>query len=140
MTVETIERVRARVAPKDLMEAPPLPAPPPTMRVAYLLSRYPAVSHTFFLHEVLGLRTRGMHIETASINPTDRPFDELPENEAVEASHTFYIKTGNTARMFGDVAATILRYPGALGRGLKALLGVKNITIQPARLLALLSC
>ena len=30
-----------------------------TPPIAYLLSRYPAVSHTFFLHEVLGLRALG---------------------------------------------------------------------------------
>ena len=65
------------------MEAPPIPGPTTTMRVAYLLSRYPAVSHTFFLHEVLVLRARGMHIETASINMHDRSIEELPELEAI---------------------------------------------------------
>jgi len=113
-----------------MSEAPPIPASPSTMRVAYLLSRYPAISHTFFLHEVLGLRVRGMHIETASINPADRPFDELPQNEAVEAKNTYYIKTGNTAKMALDVATTILHYPRAFFRGLKATFSVKDVTVR----------
>jgi colanic acid/amylovoran biosynthesis glycosyltransferase len=47
-------------------------------RIGYLLSRYPAISHTFFLHEVIGLRARGVELETASINRLDRPLAELP--------------------------------------------------------------
>lgn len=99
------------------------------MRVAYLLSRYPAVSHTFFLHEVLGLRARGMHIETASINPTDRPFDKLPELEAIEAKQTFYIDTGNNARMIREALSATLQHPRVFLRGLKALFTVNNLTL-----------
>jgi colanic acid/amylovoran biosynthesis glycosyltransferase len=112
------------------MEAPPIPGPPPTMRVAYLLSRYPAVSHTFFLHEVLGLRARGMHIETASINLHDRAIEELPDLEAIEAKATLYIKSGNTGKMFRDVMSAIMRYPSAFARGLLALLNVKKLTFS----------
>ncbi|HTJ30695.1 MAG TPA: hypothetical protein VL346_09355, partial [Acidobacteriaceae bacterium] len=36
--------------------------------IGFLLSRYPAVSHTFFLKEVLGLRERGIAVPVASIN------------------------------------------------------------------------
>ena len=52
------------------------------VRVAYLLSQYPAVSHTFFLQEILGLRARGVQIVTASINRPDRSIDVLPAAEA----------------------------------------------------------
>ena len=126
----TVEGTRTRVAPADLMEAPAIPAPPPTMRVAYLLSRYPAVSHTFFLHEVLGLRARGMHIETASINPPDRPIDKLPPLEAIEARSTRYIKTGNRGKMFADVIAASLKHPKALLRGVKAVFGIRDLTLS----------
>ena len=37
------------------------------MRVAYLVSRYPAVSHTFILREVAALRCMGAHIDTFSV-------------------------------------------------------------------------
>src|ERR1700704_1639129 len=38
------------------------------MKIAYLVGRYPAVSHTFILREVGGLRARGVDIETISIH------------------------------------------------------------------------
>lgn len=37
------------------------------MRVAYVCSRYPAISHTFVLREVLALRRRGVEVHTFSI-------------------------------------------------------------------------
>ncbi|HTD54561.1 MAG TPA: hypothetical protein VK670_04215, partial [Silvibacterium sp.] len=62
------------------------------IRIAYFLSRYPAVSHTFFLKEILGLRRMGFEIEVASVNPPDRPVSELPQREAEEAERTYYLK------------------------------------------------
>lgn len=41
------------------------------MRIAYLVSRYPAISHTFILREVLALRRLGAAIETFSIRRPD---------------------------------------------------------------------
>lgn len=41
-------------------------------RLGYLVSRYPGISHTFILREVLELRRQGFEIEVASINPPDR--------------------------------------------------------------------
>jgi len=41
---------------------------PKNFRMTYFLSRYPAVSHTFFLKEILGLRQMGFEIDVASVN------------------------------------------------------------------------
>ena len=95
-----------------------------SQRVAYLLSRYPAISHTFFLKEVLGMRQRGLKVLTASINPADRPVDELPPVEAEEAGATFYIKAGGTASMGLKVLAVALKNPGVALRGLRAALSL----------------
>ncbi len=100
------------------------------MRVAYLLSRYPAVSHTFFLHEVLGLRARGMHIETASINAPDRLLKDLPRMEAIEAESTFYIRSGKMTTLVLGVLTAILRHPAAFSRGVTALLKIRNLTLR----------
>jgi colanic acid/amylovoran biosynthesis glycosyltransferase len=59
------------------------------LRIAYLISRYPALSHTFILREVLELRNLGIAIETVSVNPPDRPLDELGPEEQAEALRTF---------------------------------------------------
>ena len=61
-------------------------------RLGYLVSVYPAVSHTFVLREVLELRKLGFCIETASINSPDRDWSELPAIEQLEARSTFYLK------------------------------------------------
>ena len=104
------------------------------MRVAYLLSRYPAISHTFFLHEVLGLRARGMQIQTASINPPDRSLASLPAAEAAEAAHTEYIKNANRLRSAGKLLRACAAHPLVLLRGLAAVARVPCLTL-PQRLL-----
>ncbi len=64
-------------------------APPP---MAYLVSRYPAISHTFILREIQRLRTLGHTIFTASINPPDRGVDAMEPYERQEANNTFFVK------------------------------------------------
>ena len=64
----------------------------PSLRLAYLVSRYPALSHTFILREVRGLRARGIDVRVASINDPDRPVDGLTAEEREEAARTFYVK------------------------------------------------
>jgi colanic acid/amylovoran biosynthesis glycosyltransferase len=95
--------------------------PPP---IAFLLSRYPAISHTFFLKEVLGLRARGLEIDVASINPPDRALEKLPEVEASEARRTFYIKSGGRFSLALTLLSTVLRHPAAAVRGLGAALAL----------------
>src|ERR1700761_1564183 len=80
-------------------------------RIAYLLSQYPAVSHTFFLKEILGLKQLGFQIEIASINPPDRPLDRLPSNEEREARATYYIKTLGLVKILTTMIGLALRHP-----------------------------
>jgi colanic acid/amylovoran biosynthesis glycosyltransferase len=91
-------------------------------RVAYLLSRYPAVSHTFFLKEVLGLRERGLDIHVASINSPDRARKDLPDIEAEEADHTYYVKSLGAAKTAVQLLAIAFQNPGVALRGLAAAL------------------
>lgn len=89
-------------------------------RLAYLLSRYPAVSHTFFLKEVLGLRQLGFEIETASVNPPDRPIPQLPPAEAEEAARTFCLKQCGLADILLVLVTVTFARPGVALRGIKA--------------------
>ncbi len=100
------------------------------VRIGYLLSQYPAISHTFFLQEVLGLRARGLHLETASINRPDRPSTELPPVEATEARRTHYIKDGKQARALRRFLMVCLRRPDVLLRGLFAVIAVKGLSLR----------
>lgn len=63
---------------------------PPAPRIAYLTGEYPAVSHTFILREIEGLRELGLEVETCSIRQTDPKHHRGPaEKEA--AATTFYV-------------------------------------------------
>ena len=72
--------------------AGPLQAGGPARSIAYLSSRYPTLSMTFVLREVLALRALGFRIETASINPPDRPPQKLTPTEREEAARTYCVK------------------------------------------------
>jgi glycosyltransferase involved in cell wall biosynthesis len=61
-------------------------------RIAYLVSRYPAISHTFILREVRQLRERGFDIEVASINPPDRAVADMTPVEREEAGRAYTVK------------------------------------------------
>jgi glycosyltransferase involved in cell wall biosynthesis len=101
---------------------PPVAAHTGQPRLGYLLSRYPAISHTFFLKEVLGLRERGVHIEVASINHPDRPSNVLPPVEAAEAERTFYVKPTGLVSVALQVASIAIANPSVTWRGLTAAL------------------
>jgi colanic acid/amylovoran biosynthesis glycosyltransferase len=58
--------------------------------VAYLVSRYPAISHTFVLREVLGLRAAGVEVATTSVRATP-PEQLLAEADRQEAERTWCI-------------------------------------------------
>lgn len=62
------------------------------IRLAYLVSRYPAVSHTFILREVQALNSQGFDIQVASINAPDRPPEQMTQPEQAEVNRSFYVK------------------------------------------------
>lgn len=103
---------------------------PTALRIGYLLSKYPAISHSFFLQEVLGLRALGVQIETASINPPDRSLENLPAVEADEARRTFYIKGGKRIAALARIAAISFSRPGVLMRGVRAVCAVPSLTVR----------
>ena len=88
------------------------------IRTAYLVSRYPAVSHTFILREVLALRRLGIEIKTASVNPPDRTAEQMTAEEQVEAAGTFYIKSQGKALIAAAHLRTLLASPGRYLSGL----------------------
>ena len=99
-------------------------------RLAYLVSRYPAISHTFILREVAELRRLGIAIEVASINGLDRSPEQLTAEERSEASRTYYIKkAGVKAAAVAHVAA-VLSNPVGYFRGLSFALGLGGADVR----------
>lgn len=84
--------------------------------VSYLISRYPAISHTFILREILHLKSRGMQIHTASVNATDRPDERLTQEERDEKSLTWYVKRQGVTGAAKAIGHCLLKRPGALLR------------------------
>jgi glycosyltransferase involved in cell wall biosynthesis len=60
------------------------------VKIAYLISLYPAVSHTFILAEVMALRARGLEVETFSVRRA-RPRDILGADAEAEAGRTRWL-------------------------------------------------
>jgi len=87
-------------------------------RMGYLVSRYPAVSHTFILREVEQLRRQGFVIETASINPPDQAPGDMPPAERAAAATTYYVKRDGVAGALCAHVRALLRRPGAWATGL----------------------
>jgi len=100
------------------------------MRIAYLLSQYPAISHTFLLKEVEGLRALGLDLETASINPPDRPLDQLHEPELSAALSTTYIKSGSALSLLLNAFLQAVLHPIALLRGLRCILTLSRASLR----------
>jgi colanic acid/amylovoran biosynthesis glycosyltransferase len=91
--------------------------------IAYLISRYPAVSHTFILREIQGLRALGHTIYTASINTPDRSVDAMEAYERQEANATYFVKAQG---VFAALSAMLYWFIAAPAKTIGALrLGMK---------------
>jgi colanic acid/amylovoran biosynthesis glycosyltransferase len=88
------------------------------IRIAYLVSEYPGISHTFILREVRGLRALNFDIRVASINTPDRSSCEMAREERLEFATTFYVKRAGL-RAFAMVhLRTLLDRPISYFKGL----------------------
>jgi len=88
------------------------------VRLAYLVSEYPAVSHTFILREVRRLRTMNLDVRVASINSPRQTAGEMSADDRDEAATTFYIKRAGVVAAFRAHLRAIARKPAAYLRGL----------------------
>ena len=92
------------------------------MRIAYLVSEYPATSHTFIRREVNALRARGFYVATFSVR---RPASSTvyTKRDRTSLQETFYILPANLISFAVAHGAAILRHPvryfGALGLAIR---------------------
>jgi glycosyltransferase involved in cell wall biosynthesis len=88
------------------------------LQIGYLISRYPAISHTFVLREVMELRKLGFDIRVASINACDRSGSALTPAEQAEKEICFYVKQAARGRFLIDLALTLADNPLRLARAI----------------------
>jgi glycosyltransferase involved in cell wall biosynthesis len=93
-------------------------AAPAPLRLAYLLSQYPAVNHVFMLREVRLLRHQGLEIHVASLRPPDRPLSDMTGLEREEAKSAYYVLRAGFLRLVAAHLRTFFTRPAAYFRGL----------------------
>ena len=87
-------------------------------RIAYLVSQYPALSHTFVEREVAALRDLGVHVRTYSVRPPD-PSAPFPAATRAEVAGTEVLQGRPATRYLADLATVAVRSPRALAAGLR---------------------
>lgn len=88
------------------------------VRIGYLISRYPSISHTFILREVLSLKRYGVEVDVASINDPDRPSLQLTADENAETNRTFYVKSLGVGPAFLAQLTLLMTHPFKFVRAL----------------------
>ena len=80
------------------------------MRIGYIASRYPAVSHTFIRREVAAMRERGFAIDTFSLRRAEQV---LSDEDAQERTNTWAVIPQPVLRVASEHAAAFMARPGA---------------------------
>jgi colanic acid/amylovoran biosynthesis glycosyltransferase len=81
-------------------------------RIGYLVSQYPAASHTFIRREVEALRSRGLEIETFSVRRPS-PLELKSPRDRAEFARTFYLLPANTKTMLSAHVCALVTRPVA---------------------------
>jgi len=92
------------------------------VKIAFLVSQYPTINHTFILREIRRLRSQGFDIPVVSIRPPDRPLERMQPEEREEASRTASILGASWGKILAAHLATLFRRPAGYLRGVAAAL------------------
>lgn len=84
---------------------------PASHSIGYLVSQYPALSHTFVMREIRGLRQLGWDVLVVSIRRSDRPLAALSLEEAEEFQSTFSVMGLGIAAILRTTVFEFLRNP-----------------------------
>ena len=82
----------------------------PSLRVGYLVNRYPAVSHTFIRREIAGVEASGIEVKRYSVRPTDAS-EIVDEADRAERERTAVLLQGGVLGLLGALLATTLGRP-----------------------------
>lgn len=89
------------------------------MRLAYLTTIYPAVSHTFIRREILEMERRGHEVHRFAVRASASPV--VDPGDVAELSKTLHLLgSGGKSRLLSAAMASGLRSPGAFLRSLRA--------------------
>jgi colanic acid/amylovoran biosynthesis glycosyltransferase len=83
-----------------------------TVKVCYVTSHYPALSHTFVMREVMGVRAAGLQVATVSVHRADAA-QLLAQVDIEEAAQTWDIFPLDKREFITAHATALLRHPRA---------------------------
>jgi len=86
------------------------------MRIAYFISQYPMVSHSFIRREILELENQGIEIVRFSIRRNEN--DLVDQQDINELTHTHYLTERGVKNIFISVMMLVLKSPVAFIRAL----------------------
>jgi len=99
------------------------------IKLGYLISQYPAVSHTFIMREILYLREHGFKISVASINKPG--FSSKPTSvEQQEASQTYYVKETPFIQILTSLLKTMIFHPVLFFKGFFFAIYLNSLNIK----------
>lgn len=94
------------------------------MRIAYLISQYPKVSHSFIRREIHALESLGMQVDRISIRGWDQ---ELVDAEDIaERVLTRYVLKQSAWQLAGAVVASVSAAPQRFWRALRLAIGMAS--------------
>ncbi len=100
------------------------------LRLAYLVSQYPTVSHTFILREIRYLRQLGCDVHVISISSADRPPEKMTPEEADELGRTVYVKAIGLLGALGQQCAMLFTHPRSYVQGLYYALALAKLDLR----------
>lgn len=80
-------------------------------KIAYIISQYPAINHTFMLREARQMAAAGWDLGRFSIRQPDRPADKLAPEELDELRRTRYVKTAGVPEILRTHLSTFASRP-----------------------------
>src|SRR5260370_13717025 len=85
----------------------------PSTRLAYLVSQYPTVSHTFILREIRTLRKLGVDVVVFSVRGPDRSPEAMSSEEREELAQTRAVLLAGVPAIMGAHLRALAGNPGA---------------------------
>jgi glycosyltransferase involved in cell wall biosynthesis len=99
------------------------------MRIAYLINRYPAISHSFIRREILAIERQGHHVLRIALRGWK---DELPgEDDQVERTKTKYVLRDGALPLVLAFLHILLISPARLARAFKLVWNVSRGAERP---------
>lgn len=112
MTLERTFNVDARPLPAGQDARYCLGTPAAKRKVAYLVSQYPKVSHSFIRREILALERQGWQVMRLSIRGKDGGL--VDPDDIAEANRTIFVLERGFIALIGSVIGQMLRRPAGV--------------------------